>query len=627
MKLRVLPAALLLTLTGPGDAATLGNNELFLEVWNGQSDNTGRSYIRDLGISLDAFMDAPDCYQRVLADLGADTNLASLKLDGSFPAGTVWTIQALNDDSPGAETSSIVAAADNDPQSPKNHSGFLTTLTRPGQLDDLASVYQQFSVVAAQMGIHLTAAAVEGSKSFKPGDTGFYNGADGSGNDWGEFMGNGVGFNRNQTLGTASPMYFFTVDITDYNTGVLGNNGQSYGQWSFDGTQVSFTNPNHPDIPDTCPKPAACDLPWGGQIADGKSVLAYRSSLSDDCAGNSETRICSNGSLSGSFTHESCAVPKACDLPWGGTLASGKSVDAYSAGESADCATAKQTRTCDNGVLSGGYTFKSCVPLSCDLPWGGKLASGQGVTAYQTAVSADCEAVKQTRACANGVLGGEYTQQACAAPKACDLPWGGQIASGQSVAAYSASVSADCEAAKEIRSCDNGVLGGGNTLESCAAPKACDLPWGGQIASGGSVTAYQNDKSPYCDQETETRSCDNGVLSGLYTQPACSVAAYGPYVQLLSPNGGETWSARTAQTVAWTSVNIAAKQRLNLYFSKNGGKHWSLLKKGLPALGQIRFKPGPKRVGGAAMLAICQPITRHSLGKCDKSNAVFAITK
>lgn len=55
-----------------------------------------------------------------------------------------------------------------------------------------------------------------------------------------------------------------------------------------------------------------------------------------------------------------------CTLPWGGTLYSGNSVTAYLASSGTTCTS--QPRTCNNGVLSGSYTFASCtVNPSCPV--------------------------------------------------------------------------------------------------------------------------------------------------------------------------------------------------------------------------------------------------------------------
>lgn len=49
---------------------------------------------------------------------------------------------------------------------------------------------------------------------------------------------------------------------------------------------------------------ASCTLPWGGTIAHGASVTAYGSGCAGSCP--SETRTCTDGTLSGSYTLQSC---------------------------------------------------------------------------------------------------------------------------------------------------------------------------------------------------------------------------------------------------------------------------------------------------------------------------------
>ncbi len=582
MKLKMVMVALGLAFAlGARDAyPALGNNELFLEVWNGDTGAGGKSYIKDLGITLDAFMNAPGCFNYVVQDLSRDTNLASLAgTDGALPPATVWNVQALNNDNPGSLSSSIVDAAGNDPQSPKNHSGFLATASNPDDLLDLVNTYPAFGPVAQNMSNHFLQASAGGfddSKSFSLTDSGFYLGPSAD-STWGEDMGGGaVGFFRNQQIGTANAMFFLTVDSSDYSTGLVGNSGLPLGEWSFDGKQLSFKS-SDTTPPPTCPVTTQCgQLSWK-TLASGQSVIAYKDSTSNDCeaAANKETRNCLNGQLSGGFTQQSCSGPVACPLPWGGTIPNGQSVTAYKAGASAACEAVenKETRTCDNGTLRGTFQNQSCAPAACSLPWGGQIASGQGV------------------------------------------------------AAYAADKSANCDAAKEIRTCDNGNLSGGNSFQSCANQASCDLPWGGKLDSGQSIDAYPNDKSPYCGEEKEIRTCDNGKLSGLYTHASCSVSEYGPYIRMLVPNGSETWNARTPQTVQWTTVNIDPKERLNLYFSRDGGKQWLVAKKGLKNTGRVTWKPGKSRLTQQGLLAICLPQTNTRLAKCDKSNAVFAIAK
>lgn len=57
-------------------------------------------------------------------------------------------------------------------------------------------------------------------------------------------------------------------------------------------------------------------------------------------------------------------------------------------------------------------------------------------------------------------------------------------------------------------------------------PASCSLPWGGTLASGGSVTAFAALSVPYGQTcNSESRTCANGILSGSYNQKTCQVTA------------------------------------------------------------------------------------------------------
>jgi hypothetical protein len=110
---------------------------------------------------------------------------------------------------------------------------------------------------------------------------------------------------------------------------------------------------------------------------------------------------------------------QSCTLPWGGTVSSHQSVTAYSATTASNgqiCSALAQTRTCTNGTLSGSFTQQACAEV-CSLPWGGTINAGQSVTAYSAAHPASgqtCSAIAQTRTCSStGVLSGSFSQQAC----------------------------------------------------------------------------------------------------------------------------------------------------------------------------------------------------------------------
>lgn len=62
---------------------------------------------------------------------------------------------------------------------------------------------------------------------------------------------------------------------------------------------------------------------------------------------------------------------------------------------------------CNPGwLLSGGV----CVPAVCSLPWGGTIANGASVSAYQ---QSGCGCVSEVRACSGVTLSGSYSMSSC----------------------------------------------------------------------------------------------------------------------------------------------------------------------------------------------------------------------
>ena len=58
-----------------------------------------------------------------------------------------------------------------------------------------------------------------------------------------------------------------------------------------------------------CSSDLSCDLPWGGSITSGSSVVAYQSpSVNSPAVCVSQNRNCNDGTLSGSYTNQSCTV-------------------------------------------------------------------------------------------------------------------------------------------------------------------------------------------------------------------------------------------------------------------------------------------------------------------------------
>lgn len=109
------------------------------------------------------------------------------------------------------------------------------------------------------------------------------------------------------------------------------------------------------------PPQADCSGPWG-TVAHGAFIIAFAaSSVPHGSSCVSQIRACTNGTLSGSYTHQACTIDANCNGPWG-TVAHGASITAYQAASvphGSNCAS--QTRTCTNGTLSGSYTHQACT--------------------------------------------------------------------------------------------------------------------------------------------------------------------------------------------------------------------------------------------------------------------------
>ena len=113
----------------------------------------------------------------------------------------------------------------------------------------------------------------------------------------------------------------------------------------------------------------------GTTITHGSSVTGYQSATvpyGSTCT--SQTRTCSDGTLSGSYTYASCSVNPPANCTYAGvTVNNGSSATFYSQQTNPSgqlCSAVSQSRTCTNGTLSGSNTYQyascSCTPsYSC----------------------------------------------------------------------------------------------------------------------------------------------------------------------------------------------------------------------------------------------------------------------
>lgn len=126
--------------------------------------------------------------------------------------------------------------------------------------------------------------------------------------------------------------------------------------------------------------------PWG-TLKHAQTVTAYSNGTpAGTCASVAETRVCRNGVLSGAFTVASCN--EGCGLPWGGYLSHGQSVTVYQLASvpcEMACTDAQETRTCTSGTLSGSFTNNSCSIGACAGGGGGCHSCHAGGTRAESA--------------------------------------------------------------------------------------------------------------------------------------------------------------------------------------------------------------------------------------------------
>lgn len=145
---------------------------------------------------------------------------------------------------------------------------------------------------------------------------------------------------------------------------------------------------------------AACALPWGGTTASGTSVTAYQaSSVISPATCASQSRTCTDGSLSGSYAYQSCSVsqpvPTATISVSPSTVNVGQSSTlTWSSTNATSCTAAGGFSTggaTSGSVSTGALSLTSVYQMSCTGP-GGTTASPATATVTvlepQVAISA-----------------------------------------------------------------------------------------------------------------------------------------------------------------------------------------------------------------------------------------------
>ena len=159
------------------------------------------------------------------------------------------------------------------------------------------------------------------------------------------------------------------------------------------------------------------------------------------------------------------------------------------------------------------------------------MASGRFIEAYASqSVPAGTTCVSEKRYCQNGNLSGSHPYSRCVVSPTTSLSCnfnGSTLTHGQTVVAYENSlvnVGSICQS--QTRVCQNGVLSGQFQFSSCAVKNATSCSFNGTVvANGASVTAYLSKKDssglPVC--LSEQRVCNNGFLTGSYSASTCQI--------------------------------------------------------------------------------------------------------
>ncbi len=302
------------------------------------------------------------------------------------------------------------------------------------------------------------------------------------------------------------------------------------GASSFESNSLSFCTANS-SAPE-CAVPTACHFN-GQALIEGSSVTVYQNSsvpFGSICV--SESRVCTNGQLSGSYNYANCFVGTAASclfdgktIPHNGTV-KGYQKSSVKLGE----ACTSEDRVCTNGQLSGSYSYSSCsagVAASC-LFNGQTVGHGQTVKAYEKSnVNYGQTCISEDRVCTNGQLSGSYSYNSCSAGVAASCLFGGQsVAHGQNVVAYASSfVGYGQSCSAQSRSCNNGTLSGSYAYSNCTVNTGLSCSFNGQsISHGGSVYAYASSSVPQGQScQGQSRSCYDGSLSGSYANSSCTV--------------------------------------------------------------------------------------------------------
>lgn len=175
------------------------------------------------------------------------------------------------------------------------------------------------------------------------------------------------------------------------------------------------------------------------------------------------------------------------------------------------------TATDDGSIASTNWTKVSG-------PVGGAITTPTALTTTITGLTAGTYTFRLTATDDSGATASDDIV-VTVNPATCTLG-GTTVSSGNTINAYqfsSVPAPATCvSVSQETRTCNNGTLSGSYQYDNCVVDTSCTTPWSTTVSSGDSVTAYQTTSAINCSSVSQTRNCNSGILSGTYTNQACT---------------------------------------------------------------------------------------------------------
>ncbi len=303
-----------------------------------------------------------------------------------------------------------------------------------------------------------------------------------------------------------------------------------------------------------------CGGPDCSPCGSGKVCDVARDCTSEVCRqGVCAPPECNDGVLNGQETDVDCGGPDCggckseleCDVD--DDCLSRNCPDGTCVYDDCDVVTCDSDQSCYRGICydscdasmvcdedSRCYRAQHCAPSDCaQVGCADGESCSQGICYPACSTGEDCEEGTCTEGscvvpiCEDGLQNGEETSVDCGGP--------------------------DCSPCEGGASCEDDSDCQNQTCLEGACAASCALPWGGSIGHGENVTAYQA-ATEECGSEceSETRTCDNGTLSGSYTEQSCSAPCADCPAETVSWDDCEGEATSVAHQETQTVSNIAA---------------------------------------------------------------------